>query len=84
MIDPKTPARRLLAWQSAMGDLIYRKQRAGVTRLVIHKLFAGRARDLEDVATVIRRQRTKVDWAYLEEWAQELRHCTLSPLVTAL
>ena len=57
---------------------------ASAEDLVIHKLFAGRARDLEDVATVIRRQRTKVDWAYLEEWAQELRHCTLSPLVTAL
>ena len=39
--------------------------------LVIHKLFAGRARDLEEVASVIRRQRTEVDWAYLEKWAKE-------------
>ena len=44
---------------------------ASAEDLVIHKLFAGRARDLEDVATVIRRQRTKIDWAYLEQWAQE-------------
>ena len=44
---------------------------ASAEDLVIHKLFAGRARDLEDVATVIRRQRTKVDWAYLEKWAKE-------------
>ncbi len=34
---------------------------ASVEDLVIHKLFAGRARDLEDVATVIRRQRAEVD-----------------------
>jgi hypothetical protein len=44
---------------------------ASAEDLVIHKLFAGRARDLEDVATVIRRQRTQVDWAYLEKWARE-------------
>ncbi len=44
---------------------------ASAEDLVIHKLSAGRARDLEDVATVIRRQRTRVDWAYLEKWAQE-------------
>ncbi len=44
---------------------------ASAEDLVIHKLFAGRARDLEDVATVIRRQRTKIDWVYLEKWAQE-------------
>ncbi len=44
---------------------------ASAEDLVIHKLFAGRAIDLEDVATVLRRRRTEVDWAYLEKWARE-------------
>ena len=44
---------------------------ASAEDLVIHKLFAGRARDLEDVTTVIRRRGKEVDWAYLETWAKE-------------
>ena len=44
---------------------------ASAEDLVIHKLFAGRARDLEDVATVIRRRGSEVDWAYLTNWAKE-------------
>ena len=44
---------------------------ASAEDLVIHKLFAGRARDLEDVVTVIRRRGTEVDWAYLAKWAKE-------------
>lgn len=39
--------------------------------LVIHKLFAGRARDIEDVETVIRRKIGELDWSYLEKWARE-------------
>lgn len=39
--------------------------------MVIHKLFAGRARDVEDVETVVRRNAGKLDWAYLEKWARE-------------
>ena len=39
--------------------------------LVIHKLFAGRARDVEDVAGVVRRRGATLDWAYLERWAAE-------------
>ena len=36
--------------------------------LVIHKLFAGRARDLEDAVGVIRRQSDTLDWAYIHRW----------------
>jgi len=39
--------------------------------LIIHKLFAGRARDLEDAATVVRRKGRELDWDYLEKWVQE-------------
>lgn len=38
--------------------------------LVLHKLFAGRARDLEDAADVVRRQGEKLDWEYLTRWAE--------------
>lgn len=37
--------------------------------LILHKLFAGRARDLEDVEGVVRRRGAELDWSYLEEWA---------------
>lgn len=36
--------------------------------LIIHKLFAGRARDLEDAVAVVRRQSDRLDWEYLERW----------------
>lgn len=36
--------------------------------LIIHKLFAGRARDLEDAAAVVRRQGERLDWDYLRSW----------------
>lgn len=39
--------------------------------LILHKLFAGRPRDLEDAATVVRLQAEKMDWNYLERWAEE-------------
>ena len=39
--------------------------------LVIHKLFAGRARDIEDAVGVARRQGGALDWAYVERWARE-------------
>jgi hypothetical protein len=38
--------------------------------LIIHKLFAGRARDLEDAASVVRRKGPELDWDYMREWAQ--------------
>ncbi|MGH7588827.1 MAG: nucleotidyl transferase AbiEii/AbiGii toxin family protein [Gemmatimonadota bacterium] len=39
--------------------------------LILHKLFAGRPRDREDVLGVIRRQAEKLDWSYLDRWARE-------------
>ena len=39
--------------------------------LVIHKLFAGRPRDLEDAVGVVRRQGSALDWEYVERWARE-------------
>ena len=39
--------------------------------LLIHKLFAGRPRDLEDAAGVVRRKGHQLDWTYLEHWTSE-------------
>jgi len=39
--------------------------------LILHKLFAGRARDLEDAESVVRRTGRELDWAYLDRWAAE-------------
>jgi predicted nucleotidyltransferase len=39
--------------------------------LIIHKLFAGRPRDLEDVEGIVRRKGVSLDWAYLERWVAE-------------
>lgn len=39
--------------------------------LVLLKLFAGRARDIDDVRSVIDRQGERLDWTYLERWARE-------------
>jgi predicted nucleotidyltransferase len=36
--------------------------------LLVHKLFAGRPRDLEDAVSVIRRQGDRIDWAYVTRW----------------
>ncbi|MBM4184420.1 MAG: nucleotidyltransferase family protein [Gemmatimonadetes bacterium] len=40
--------------------------------LILHKLFAGRARDLEDVRGVVRRKRPEIEWDYLARWGHEL------------
>jgi hypothetical protein len=39
--------------------------------LVLHKLFAGRPRDLEDAAGVVRRKGPELNWEYLDRWARE-------------
>lgn len=39
--------------------------------LLLHKLFAGRPRDLEDAAGVVRRKGPDLDWEYLARWARE-------------
>lgn len=44
---------------------------ASAEDLILHKLFAGRARDDEDAAGVVRRQGATLDWGYLERWVTE-------------
>lgn len=39
--------------------------------LIIHKLFAGRARDVEDAIGVARRKAKEIDWGYVERWTRE-------------
>lgn len=39
--------------------------------LIIHKLFAGRPRDLEDIEGIVRRKGSNLDWDYLATWAEE-------------
>lgn len=39
--------------------------------LILHKLFAGRPRDVEDIRGVVARKHDSLDWTYLERWAQE-------------
>ena len=39
--------------------------------LVLHKLFAGRPRDLEDAEGVVRRKGGELDWDYVEYWAAQ-------------
>lgn len=39
--------------------------------LLIHKLLAGRPRDIEDAEGVVKRRGAQLDWTYLERWAEE-------------
>ena len=39
--------------------------------LIIHKLFAGRPRDLEDATGVVQRKGRDLDWSYLEHWVEQ-------------
>ncbi len=39
--------------------------------LILHKLFAGRPRDLEDARGVVRRKGPELDWEYLRHWAAQ-------------
>jgi len=39
--------------------------------LIIHKLFAGRARDWEDAVSIVRRKREGLDWEFIMRWALE-------------
>ncbi len=45
--------------------------------LVVLKTHAYRARDLDDVATVLERRFDELDWNYIHRWAVELRFETL-------
>lgn len=42
---------------------------ATVEDLILHKLFAGRPRDMEDIVGVVRRKGADIDWGYVERWA---------------
>ena len=44
---------------------------AAAEDLIIHKLFAARPRDLEDVQGVVDRKGALLDWAYMEKWAED-------------
>jgi predicted nucleotidyltransferase len=44
---------------------------ASAEDLVLHKLFAGRTRDLEDARSVVVRRAGALDWAYIQRWAEE-------------
>ncbi len=44
---------------------------ASAEDLLLHKLFAGRPRDREDGAGVVRRKGPDLDWEYLAHWARE-------------
>ena len=39
--------------------------------LIIHKLFAGRPRDIEDAEGVVRRKGGELDWDYLRRWVAD-------------
>jgi hypothetical protein len=40
--------------------------------VVLSKLIAGRARDLEDVIGVLEEQKGRLDWTYVNSWAKRL------------
>lgn len=44
---------------------------ASAEDLLLHKLFAGRPRDLEDAAGVVRRKGRHLDWGYIRRWAAD-------------
>jgi hypothetical protein len=39
--------------------------------LILHKLFAGSPRDIEDVVGILQRRSSAIDWDYLLKWATE-------------
>jgi len=44
---------------------------ASAEDLILHKLFAGRPRDIEDAAGVVMIKGDSLDWDYLEGWVEE-------------
>lgn len=52
---------------------------ASVEDLIIHKVFAGRPRDIEDVRGILLK-RTPFDLGYIDRWLQELEKGANEPL----
>jgi hypothetical protein len=50
--------------------------------VIIHKVFAGRPRDLEDVATIVRNQ-PDLDRAYIRRWLEQFDAGQDEPVFTA-
>jgi len=44
---------------------------ASAEDLLLHKLFAGRPRDIEDAEGIVRRKGRELDWRYIRRWADE-------------
>ncbi len=44
---------------------------ASAEDVILHKLFAGRPRDLEDAAGIVRRKGHSLDWQYMARWAEQ-------------
>ena len=49
----------------------YKVKFASCEDLIIHKIFAGRARDLEDVGMIIQRNYQRIDKRYIRKWLRE-------------
>ena len=44
---------------------------ASAEDLLLHKLFAGRPRDVDDAEGIVRRKGRELDWTYIRKWARE-------------
>ena len=47
------------------------RQPPDFSALILHKLFSGRPRDIEDIHGVIQIKGDTLEWEYIERWAGE-------------
>ena len=69
------------AVRAQVGNTIVRF--ASAEDLIIHKIIAGRERDLEDVERILRK-RGDMDFSYIENWLQQFAAVIDAPLVEEL